>query len=187
MKSPFKLRSNSASGENRRRWRSRVSLLGHFARRGATTCRRGPERRRQTPAAPAAAPGCDDPQPRRTHPRRPPDISPAMHAGDDPALPHRDRSRHHASRLYQLGDRRRRLRLRRRKQRAVQTPAEHQQRAVWRRAMISTGSNSSGRIGTFTMDGHGIFGNHDYDLKLDLTDEKIGLYPRRIHGVSHLV
>jgi len=27
---------------------------------------------------------------------------------------------------------------------------------------------------TFTMDGHGIFGNHDYDLKLDLTDDKIG-------------
>ncbi len=24
------------------------------------------------------------------------------------------------------------------------------------------------------MDGHGIFGNHDYDLKLDLTDDSLG-------------
>ncbi len=31
-----------------------------------------------------------------------------------------------------------------------------------------------GKDGTFTADGHGIFGNHDYDLKLDLTDEKLG-------------
>jgi hypothetical protein len=31
-----------------------------------------------------------------------------------------------------------------------------------------------GKTGTFTMDGHSIFGNHDYDLKLDLTDESLG-------------
>jgi hypothetical protein len=31
-----------------------------------------------------------------------------------------------------------------------------------------------GKDWTFTMDGHGMFGNHDYDLKLDLTDEKLG-------------
>jgi hypothetical protein len=31
-----------------------------------------------------------------------------------------------------------------------------------------------GKDGTFTMDGHGMFGNHDYDIKLDLTDEKLG-------------
>lgn len=31
-----------------------------------------------------------------------------------------------------------------------------------------------GKDGTFTMDGHGLFGNHDYDLKLDLTDDKLG-------------
>ena len=31
-----------------------------------------------------------------------------------------------------------------------------------------------GKDGTFTVDGHGIFGNHDYALKLDLTDEKLG-------------
>jgi hypothetical protein len=31
-----------------------------------------------------------------------------------------------------------------------------------------------GKSGTFTMDGHGIFGNHDYDLKLDLTDDSLG-------------
>jgi hypothetical protein len=32
----------------------------------------------------------------------------------------------------------------------------------------------AGKDATFTMDGHGVFGNHDYDLKLDLTDEKLG-------------
>jgi hypothetical protein len=31
-----------------------------------------------------------------------------------------------------------------------------------------------GKTGTFTMEGHSIFGNHDYDLKLDLTDESLG-------------
>ncbi|HEV3272757.1 MAG TPA: hypothetical protein VGZ93_11300 [Candidatus Methylacidiphilales bacterium] len=31
-----------------------------------------------------------------------------------------------------------------------------------------------GKSGTFTMDGHAIFGNHDYDLKLDLTDPNLG-------------
>jgi len=31
-----------------------------------------------------------------------------------------------------------------------------------------------GKDGVFKMDGHGVFGNHDYDLKLDLTDEKLG-------------
>jgi hypothetical protein len=32
----------------------------------------------------------------------------------------------------------------------------------------------AGKDGVFTMDGHGMFGNHDYDLKLDLTDAKLG-------------
>jgi len=31
-----------------------------------------------------------------------------------------------------------------------------------------------GKSGTFTIDGHALAGNHDYDLKLDLTDEKLG-------------
>jgi hypothetical protein len=31
-----------------------------------------------------------------------------------------------------------------------------------------------GKSGTFTMDGHAIFGNHDYDLHLDLTDPNLG-------------
>lgn len=31
-----------------------------------------------------------------------------------------------------------------------------------------------GKEATLTVDGHAIFGNHDYDLKLDLTDEKLG-------------
>ena len=44
-----------------------------------------------------------------------------------------------------------------------------------------------GKTGTFTMDGHGIFGNHDYDLKLDLTDENLGYIRAGYHGVSHLV